>query len=68
MLLAALLTALLRFDAEARPASGAGDLTSGTDGFLPVVEQLHQQGKLGKAARLQSNRVAEAGIRDCRLY
>lgn len=55
VLLAALVAALVRFDAEAGPAPGASGLTRGTDGFLPVIKQLHQQVKLGKAARLQSN-------------
>lgn len=54
MLLAALLPALVGFDAEAGPASGAWDLTGGADGFLLVVEQLHQQVKLGTAAHSQS--------------
>lgn len=54
VLLAAALAALDRFDAEAGPSSGAGALARGTDGFLPVLEQLHQQGELGTAAHTQS--------------
>lgn len=54
VLLAALLSALVRFDAEAGPASGAVGLTSGAGGFLLVLEQLHQQFKLGTAVHLQS--------------
>lgn len=54
VLLAALLSALVRFDAEAGPASCPGDLTSGTGGFLLVLEQLHQQVKLGTAVHIQS--------------
>ena len=50
VLLAALLSALVRFDAEAGPASGAGNLTSGAGSFLLILEELHQQVKLGKAA------------------
>ena len=41
MLLAALLSALVRFDAEAGPASGAGNLTSGAGSFLLILEELH---------------------------
>lgn len=55
VLLAALVSALRsRFDAEAGPASAASDLTSGAGGFPLVLEQLHQQVKLGTAAHLQS--------------
>lgn len=49
---AALLSALVGFDAEAGPASGAGGVTCGAGGFLLVVEQLHKQFKLRTAGRL----------------
>lgn len=68
MLLAALLSALVRFDAEAGPASGAVGLTSGASGFLLVLEQLHQQVKLGTAVHLQSNRTAGGSIRHWGKY
>lgn len=55
VLLAALLSALVGFDAEAGPASCPGDLTSGTGGFLLVLEELHQQVKLGTAAHIRSH-------------
>lgn len=54
MLLAALLSALVGFNAEAGPASGALDLTGGAGGFLLVLKQLHQQVKLGRAAHSES--------------
>lgn len=54
VLLAALLSALVGFDAEAGPASRPGDLTSGTGGFLLVLEELHQQVKLGTAVHILS--------------
>lgn len=54
MLLAALFSALVGFDAEAGPASRAWDLTGGAGSFFLIMEQLHQQGKLGTAARSQS--------------
>lgn len=49
--LAACVTALVWFDAEARPATSARDLASGTSSFLFILEQLHQQVKLGTAAQ-----------------
>lgn len=49
---AALLSALVGFDAEAGAASGAGGLTGGTGGFLLILEQLHQQFKLWSTGRL----------------
>lgn len=54
VLLAALLSALVRFDAEAGPAPCPGDLTRGTGGFLLVLEELHQQVKLGTAVHIRS--------------
>ena len=54
VLLAALLSALVRFDAEAGPATGSWDLTGGAGSFLLVMEQLHQQVELGTAAHSQS--------------
>lgn len=51
MLPAARVAALVWFDAEAGPASGAGDLASGTGSLFLILEQLHQQVKLGTAAR-----------------
>lgn len=49
---AALLSALVRLDAEAGAASAAGGLAAGAAGFLLVPEQLHQQLKLQTAGRL----------------
>lgn len=49
VLLAALLSALVWFDAEPGAASGAGGLARGAGGFLLVLEQLHQQVELGTA-------------------
>lgn len=49
---AALFSALVGFDAEAGPASGAGGLTGGTGGFLLILEQLHEQLKLWSTGRL----------------
>lgn len=66
VVLAALFSALVRFDAEAGPAPGARDLTRGTGCFLLILKQLHQQVKLGTAALTQSNTTAEGGIRRCR--
>ena len=54
MLLAALLSALVRFDAEAGSATSSWDLTSGAGSFLLVMEQLHQQVELQTAAHSQS--------------
>lgn len=50
VLLAALVSALVRFDAQAGSTSGSGDLTSGAGGFLLILEQLHQQVELGATA------------------
>lgn len=54
VLLAALLSALVGLNAETGPAPGAGGLASGAGGFLLILEQLHQQVKLGTAVHLQS--------------
>lgn len=50
VLLAARITALVRFDTEAGSASCARDVTGRAGGFLLVLEQLHQEVKLGIAA------------------
>lgn len=49
---AALLSALVGFDAEAGPASGAGGMAGGAGGFLLILEQLHEQFKLWSTGRL----------------
>ena len=54
MLLAAFVPALVGLDAEAGPSSGAGDLTGRAGGLFLVLEQLHQQIKLGTGVNLQS--------------
>lgn len=54
VLLAALLSALVRLDAEAGPASGTRGVAAGAAGFLLVLEQLHQQVKLQTAGRLEA--------------
>lgn len=52
----ALLSALVGLNAETGPTPGAGSLASGAGGFLLILEQLHQQVKLGTAVHLQSQK------------
>lgn len=67
MLLAALMFAFVGFDAEAGPASGTRGLTGGAGGFLLIMEELHQQVKLGIAVSSLNTR-AGGRNRSCRKH
>lgn len=56
VLLAAFVSTLVGLDAQTGAAPGARGLAGGAGGFLLILEQLHQQVKLGTAAHLQSQK------------